>query len=45
MEAPLPSPLRETEAKAKATYVEFVAKTNAAPIIQALHNLGYGGPF
>lgn len=47
MEAPLPPPLRRTAARARASYVGFVAKSNLAPLIQALKNLlGYGGgPF
>jgi len=45
MEAPLPPPLKRTVAKARASYVAFVAKTNASTIIQAIKALGYGGPF
>ncbi|MBV9197382.1 MAG: sulfatase-like hydrolase/transferase [Solirubrobacterales bacterium] len=45
MEAPLPPPLKKTVAKARASYVAFVAKTNAGSIIKALQALGYGGPF
>jgi arylsulfatase A-like enzyme len=47
MEAPLPLSLEKTAAKARASYIAFVAKTNVTPLIQALRNLlGYGGgPF
>ena len=47
MEAPLPPPLKRTVAKARASYVAFVAKSNVTPLIKALKNLlGYGdGPF
>ena len=46
MEAPLPPPLKKTVARARASYVAYVAKTNLQPIIQALKSLGYGrGPF
>ena len=47
MEAPLPPPLKKTVAKARASYVAYVAKSNVSPLIQALEGLlGYGaGPF
>ncbi len=45
MEAPLPPPLKRTVAKARASYVKFVAKTNIGSITKALQALGYGGPF
>ena len=47
MEAPLPPPLKKTVAKARASYIAYVAQSNTAPLIQALENLlGYGaGPF
>lgn len=45
MEAPLPPPLKRTVAKARASYVAFVAKTNGGSIKGALQALGYGGPF
>ena len=47
MEAPLPPPLKRTVAKARASYVAYVAKSNVSPLIQALRQLlGYGGgPF
>jgi uncharacterized sulfatase len=45
MEAPLPPPLKRTVAKARASYVGFVAKTNSGSIQGALQALGYGGPF
>ena len=45
MEAPLPPPLKRTVAKARASYVAFVAKTNISTITEALKALGYGGPF
>ena len=46
MEAPLPPPLKKTVAKARATYVAYVAKENVTPLIQALEDLGYRhGPF
>ena len=47
MEAPLPPPLKKTVAKARASYIAYVAKSNVSPLIQALEDLlGYGaGPF
>ena len=47
MEAPLPPALKKTVAKARASYVAYVAQSNVSPLIQALENLlGYGaGPF
>ena len=45
MEAPLPPPLKRTVAKARASYVAFVAKTNIGSLKSALQALGYGGPF
>jgi hypothetical protein len=45
MEAPLPPPLKRTVARARASYIAFVAETNLAPITEALQGLGYGGPF
>ncbi len=45
MEAPLPPPLKRTVAKARASYVAFVAATNKKSITGALQALGYGGPF
>jgi uncharacterized sulfatase len=45
MEAPLPPPLKRTVARARATYVAFVAENNLAPLTEALQSLGYGGPF
>jgi uncharacterized sulfatase len=45
MEAPLPPPLKRTVAKAHASYVDFVAKTNIGALAQTLQSLGYGGPF
>ena len=45
MEAPLPPPLKRPVAKARASYVEFVAATNKGSITGALQSLGYGGPF
>jgi uncharacterized sulfatase len=46
MEAPLPLSLKTTVAKARASYVAFVAKSNLSPIVQAIKGLlGMGGPF
>jgi hypothetical protein len=47
MEAPLPPPLKRTVARARASYIAYVAKSNLSPLIQALEDLlGYGaGPF
>jgi arylsulfatase A-like enzyme len=47
MEAPLPPPLKRTVARARASYIAYVAKSNLSPLIQALESLlGYGaGPF
>ena len=45
MEAPLPPPLKRTVAKARASYVAFVAKTNTGALAGAMQTLGYGGPF
>ena len=47
MEAPLPPPLKRTVARARASYIAYVAKSNLSPLIQALKELlGYGaGPF
>ena len=47
MEAPLPLSLKKAVAKARASYVAYVAKSNVSPLIQALESLlGYGaGPF
>jgi len=46
MEAPLPPPLKETVAEARASYITYVAEENLKPVIQALEDLGYRhGPF
>ena len=45
MEAPLPPPLKRTVARARASYVAFVAATNKDSIAGAMQTLGYGGPF
>jgi uncharacterized sulfatase len=47
MAAPLPLSLKKTVAKARGSYVAYVAKSNVSPLIQALEGLlGYGaGPF
>jgi arylsulfatase A-like enzyme len=47
MEQPLPVSLKPTVARARASYVAFVAKSNVSPLLHALRDLlGYGaGPF
>jgi arylsulfatase A-like enzyme len=46
MEAPLPPPLKETVAEARASYITYVAEENLKPLLQALEDLGYRhGPF
>ena len=46
MEAPLPPPLKKTVAKARASYITYVAEENLKPLIEALEDLGYRhGPF